>query len=258
LAIQEVSGRAIKLVSGRLFLFVTPILAASLFFRGLIWIIHRTNMRNMGWLELVLLFLVCMPLALFGEAVVAALYLGVLRGDGVGLREALDVGKFPGVVNLISRVVGLSAFWFVPAIVVGSIASLLVKALMHLIRPDAGPVTTAKGVGHGWVIIALVLYAAVLSRYSFVMPMLSLRRSGGGETFRAAVRRIKGYWFFLAVVGVAEYLAVHVVYQWSKRPEAWRGGRQAAVLAELFFSAVLATYVAAFKTGLIVEIDASE
>jgi hypothetical protein len=229
-----------------------------LLYRALIWGQHRVFHGKAGWLEFLLLFLVCMPLAFFAEAVVAAMYLRVLRGDRIGLLQILEVAGYPGAASLIARLVGMCALWLVPMLVVGAILSLLLKSVVHLIRPDIHLALQAKHGGHWWVIVALVVYAAVISRYYFVMPMLAVRRSGGAEAFRAAVPRIKGYWGPLALVGVAEYLAVHFASELAKRAGVWRGGRQTAMLAEILFSAVIATYVAALRTDLLVESEAGD
>jgi hypothetical protein len=244
-------------VSGRFFLFVTPITFASLLFRGLIWGLHRLGNGKHFLIEGLLLFFVCMPLAFFAEAVVAAMYLRALRGDRIGLAEFLEVAGYPGAASVIARLVGMCALWLVPSLVVGGILSALLKWFVHLVRPDIHLALQAKHGGQWWVIVALSVYVAVVSRYDFVMPMLAVRRSGGGEAFRAAVQRIKGYWGLLALVGVVECLAMHFASEMAKRAGVWRGGRQAAVLAEILFSAVIATYVATFRTDLLVKVEAA-
>ena len=246
------------MVSGRFFLFVTPIAAASLLFRGLIWGLHRLGDGRHVLIESLLLFFVCMPLAFFAEAVVAAMYLRALRGDRIGLAEFLEVAGYSGEASIIARLVGMCALWLVPSLVVGGILSVLLKSLVHLVRPDIHLALQAKHGGHWWVIVAMLVYVVVVSRYSFVMPMLAVWRSGGGEAFRAAVLRIKGYWGLLALVGVVEYLAMHFASELAKRAGVWGGGRQAAVLAEILFSAVIATYVAAFRTDLVMIADAAD
>ena len=253
LTITDAARRAFESVSGRFLLFVTPVFAASLSFRALIWSMDRMFPGKHVWTEGALLFLICMPLEFFAEAVVATMYLRILQGKTVGLALVLTVTSYPGFASLIARLTGMCALWILPTFAVATIVSISLQVFNHLFRPHVSLSLTARGGGHLWTMLWVVLYVSLVSRYSFVMPMLAVRRSGGAATFRAAVQTIKGLWRFFALLGIAEYLAVHFASQWAKRASVWHGGRPTALLAEIFFSSVLTTYVAAFKTDLLAQ-----
>jgi hypothetical protein len=236
---------------------MTPIAIASLAFRALVWILHRLVPGKGLWLEFFLLFIVSVPLELFAEAMVSAMYLCAMRGEETGWRNGLKVAQYPATARTIARLSATYFLWLVPIIIVALIVSIPLKALFQLGRP--GPhigFSIAHG-DHWWIVVFLFLYAGWLSRYSFVIPMLALRRIGGADTFRAAVRDIEGYWLVLATLLVVECLVGHLLYKYTSRPQLGYSVKQVAVVFSTLLTAVLSTYTAGFKTELATASDKS-
>jgi hypothetical protein len=255
-ATREAAARAIKLVSRRFVLFVTPVAVADVTFRGLFWVLHRT-LHGIGFgLALLVVFVGCALLAVFAEGVVSVMYLRAMLGQETGLRDGLEVGMYPGAAGTMVRLAAICLLWLVATVVVGAIASLFVRSVFLLLRHDRHATLNGGGGGQGWVVVVLVVYAAWISRYSFVMPMVAIRKSGGGDVFRGAVGQIKGYWGVLAALAVVEYLAEHFIGRLKAWPGIGRGEREFVVAVSVLLGAVLSTYVAALKMELAVESDA--
>jgi hypothetical protein len=159
-------------------------------------------------------------------------------------------------MGTMARLAAVCLLWLVPMVVVGVIASVFVRAVVVLVRHEQhGTLTRGTG-GHWWVLVLLVVYAAWISRYSFVVPMVAIRRSGGGDVFRGAVRQIKGYWGVLAALAVGEMLVIHFVYKLRAWPGIGHGGRVVVVVASILVGAVVSKYAAGLKTELALAADA--
>jgi hypothetical protein len=87
-------GRAVSVVSRRLLLFFTPIAAAGLAFRGLLWVLHRVLHGVAYGFAFLSVEFGCIFLALFAEAMVSVMYLRLLRGEEAGLRQGFEVGGY--------------------------------------------------------------------------------------------------------------------------------------------------------------------
>jgi hypothetical protein len=250
--ILRAASRAFEVVTRRFFLLMTPIAIAGLAFRALVWILHRLVPGKGLWLEFFLLFIVSVPLELFAEAMVSAMYLCAMRGEETGWRNGLKVAQYPGAAKTIARLSGTCFLWMVPTLIAAIIVSIPLKALFQLVRP--GPhhgFSIARG-DHWWVVVWIILYGALLSRYSFVMPMLALRRTAGGALFRLAVRQVKGFWGVLAVIAIGQDLAAHLLYKSEFGPQVLHGKRPAAVILSILVGAVLSVYATGFRTELVV------
>ncbi len=155
-----------------------------------------------------MLLLVCFPLGLAAEAVVARMLLRTREGYEPSFREVREVVAMEGLANVLFRLIGLTVAWLFLAFFITAllfVVGLVVKAVaFDVAHPGVKPPKL-----HSWALpfawISFLIHAALMARYSFVLPLFVTRSVGSEDVLKAGVAMAKRSVLFLGVLTFFEY-----------------------------------------------------
>lgn len=167
--------------------------------------------------------------------------------------------RYPGLAGTIARLAGITLLWLVVALLLGLVIVVVVTGVAAGVEHKEiapGPYVHSKM----FLPAVWVVYAFLVARYSFVLPVTVMRESGGGVCWKDAVVRAKRHLGLLRVITVLEFLGVTYISRfavwmtagagaWHVRSIAWAVVGSAA-------GAVLTTYFVVLKTEMVVQVDA--
>jgi hypothetical protein len=253
-------------VMSRHFVLVNAALLSVMFgMRGLELASHRLLGKAEAWPNLLMVFVVCYPLSFLANCVVSAMTLRTIEGGlDPSFGQICEVGKFPGLFPSMLRWLIRVLFWIAPAIGVLLLVIVVVDVAgvsMRFATGHAGAGGRAgvlsKRATHGLLLAWLVLYEGMLSRYTFLMPMIARARAGSKEILEKSVAVAKAHWLTLWIgamstcalsMGVYELMkaAIHHVSAGPALSEGFRA-------VELLMVGILSTWYWIFTTILMIQ-----
>jgi hypothetical protein len=236
-----------------------PLVSVGLFFRGIDGLAHSIwPSKGVGFIP-ALALLVCLPVGLLAETVVVAMVLRWSKSEGASKQDWRTVLRYPGLAATISRLAGMTLLWLVVAALLGVAvvaAGTGVAAGFQHRKIAPGPHSHSEI----FLPVVWVIYAFLVAKYSFVLPMTAMRESGNGVGWKDAVAQAKRHLGSLRVITALEYLGASYISRfavlmtagagaWHVRSIAW-----AAVGSAV--GALLSTYFVVLKTEMAVQVDA--
>lgn len=236
-----------------------PLVSVGLCFRGIDGLAHSIwPSKGVGLIPAIAL-LVCLPVSLLAETVVAARYLQWSKSEEATKQDWRTVLRYPGLAATIARLVGITTLWLVVALLLGIV---VVGAVIGVAAGFEHKKIAPGTLSHSRIFLPAVwvVYAFLVARYSFVLPMTAMRESGSGTGWKDAVVPAKRHLGLLRVITALEYLGVtyisHFAMWMAAGVGAWhvRSIMWAAVGSVV--GAVLTTYFVVLKTEMAVQVDA--
>lgn len=230
----EVGTRRVSLALRRYpLVLVLPLFCSNAIYRFISFGLHRVLGRKHAVVESLLLFAVSFPLGTIAEAVVARMFLVFRQQRRPSAAQVGEVLKMPGLTPLLVRLIGLLTAWMLLAFVLAAVPLLLAsvgKAVAFSIAHHGAKMPPTHGGVFGYLITFAVLFGILVSRYSFVLPLLAAENRGSKEFFRMAVQRAKAHLLPLRVVNVLEYVLATSIAQFLRPLEQGWSLRAAVVL----------------------------
>jgi hypothetical protein len=200
------------------------------------------------------------------EVVVASMCLRALEGTEPGaaqVSEALHYRGFGALIwGLIFRYIGWTLLLSLIIGVISAFAAILSLGIHAAVAPANG-ISAFAGGFHlvGIIIVAIVgavVFALVLSRYIFVLPMFAIARTSGPGFLNQCVRRTTHVWktaSLVLVAGTAPAFALSGIefLAWKSLTPP-HGIHLAFQLAGTFFIDCYAAWFILLKTGLAVQL----
>ncbi len=236
-----------------------PLVSVGLFFRGMDGLAHSIwPSKGVGFIP-ALALLVCLPVSLLAETVVSAMVLRWSKPEGTSQQDWRTVLRYPGLAATIARLVGITLLWLMVAALLG----VVVVAVVTVVAAGFAHKKIAPGPhSHSGILLpaVFVVYAFLVARYSFVLPMTAMRESGSGAGWKDAVVRAKRHLGSLRVITALEYLGVTYISRFAVWMTAGVGAWHVRSIAwpavGSVVGAVLTTYFVVFKTEMAVQVDA--
>lgn len=215
------------------------------------------------WLLLLGLFFLCFPISTLFDAVAANMY---LRGKENDIKPSLSqiwiVSKYPGIAGTSWRLVSRYIGWALVLIVITVFPYFLFALIVAIAHPSSHHAhqATPHHVHHLWVRVWLIVYAAILSRYTFVMPMVAKERRGGDDVFKKAIVARKAHRWGLYALAIA-LTVISLFPNWMLTAATDRSliSHKVELLwktVNLVFVALISAYYCVFKTILMMQASA--
>jgi len=235
-----------------------PLVTVGLCFRGIDGLAHSIwPSKGVGFIP-ALALLVCLPVSLVAEIVVAARYLRWRKSEEATKQDWRTVLRYPGLAATIARLVGVTTLWLVVALLLGIVvAGVVISVAAGFEHKKIAPGTLSHS--RLFLPAVWVVFAFLVARYSFILPITAMRGSGSGAGWKDAVVRAKRHLGFLRLITALEYLGVTYISRFAVWMAAGVGAWHVKSIAWPAVSsavgAVLTTYFLVLKTEMTVQVD---
>ncbi len=233
---------------------LAPVFCSDAGYRLLLLGARQLIGRKHPFLELLLLLAFYFPLGTLAEAVGARMFLSFRKGQRPAFAQTGEIVRAPGLVPLLARLIGLLICWMVLALTLACVLLLfgfLLKAFAFGMVHHGARMPRFRGWSFAYVMTFALLDGALVSRYSFVLPMFAGECRGSGELFKRAVERARPNLVPLSLINVLEYgLIIGIGHGLRRFEGGWPLRAFVVIVLSVLITSATTTWFAMLKTDL--------